>query len=118
MKHTHQTVAVVRWWKLQCRKYGRPEEVLMHFANEGHRSPITAARLKAEGMRPGAPDLFLATAAGKYHGLFIEMKRTKGGRVSDSQWRMLYTLDSENYCTQVCHGSKEAIEAILEYLRG
>lgn len=113
-----ETAAVIQWWSFSCRKYGKPAAALIHCPNEGHRSPITAARLKAEGMRPGTPDLFLAVPVGSKHGLWIEMKRSRQSRVSDSQWEMLYMLDSLGYAALVAHGSVEAIDAIREYMRG
>ena len=37
----------------------------------------TGGRLRAEGLKSGVPDLCLPSAHGEYHGLYIEMKRTK-----------------------------------------
>lgn len=48
--------------------------------NGGKRDPRTAAKLKQEGLLAGTPDLFVPELA-----LYIEMKRTKGGRLSPEQ---------------------------------
>jgi hypothetical protein len=44
------------------------------------RSKATGARLKLEGVSPGVPDLFIPA-----WGVWIEMKRAKGGTVSAVQ---------------------------------
>ena len=41
--------------------------------NGGSRDRREAARMTAQGVKPGVPDLFIPRAAGKFHGLFIEM---------------------------------------------
>ena len=50
--------------------------------NGGYRAKATAARMKRTGTRAGVPDIFLPVSNGREHGLFIEMKRRKGGTVS------------------------------------
>ena len=70
---------------------GRPELRLLHaIPNGGKRLKSEAARLQAMGVKPGVPDLCLPVPRGKYHGLYIELKRLYGGRVSPAQrpgWR-------------------------------
>ena len=48
---------------------------------------LEAISLKAEGVKLGVPDIFLAHANSHYHGLFIEMKRASKSlsKVSDEQ---------------------------------
>src|SRR5258706_10318787 len=72
----HQSqCAVISWWRLAHAGYGLPEFALFAIPNGGARDPITGARLKAEGVRPGIPDLMLAVKRGTHGGLVIEMKK-------------------------------------------
>lgn len=57
-----------------------------------------------------------SSIADSYYGLFIEMKRTSGGRVSESQQKFLKTLNDNGYLAVVCKGFEQAQEAILKYL--
>lgn len=109
MTESQEQRTVVEWaaWK------GLP---LFHIPNGGARSIQTAARLKAEGVKAGVPDLFLPVASGGYHGLFVEMKRTGGGRVSTRQQEWLDLLNANGYRAIVCHGADEAIREIGRYL--
>lgn len=105
------------WCGMRMRQY--PElELLFHIPNGGRRSKSEAARFKSEGVKPGVPDLFLPVARGKWHGLFIEMKRMKGGRVQDVQRKWMEKLRSQGYYATVCHGWQEASEALQRYLEG
>lgn len=107
--------ALIRWARFSLGRY--PElDMLYHITNEGLRSVTTGARLKAEGLRPGVPDLCLAVARGGAHGLYIEMKRTKGGRLSAEQVVWLEKLTREGYATAVCRGWEQARDVIERYL--
>lgn len=95
-----------------------PELALLHSVpNGGSRHPIEALHLKQQGVKPGIPDIFLPCARGQYHGLYIEMKRRKGGRVSVDQKKMLLALRAQGYKAEVCLGWEEAKNTICEYLR-
>lgn len=74
--------------------------------------------MKAEGLKSGVPDIFLPVPRGEWHGLFIEMKRTKGGTVSDCQKLWLHDLRKQGYLTEVCRGWEEAARRIKSYLGG
>lgn len=70
-----------------------PELFFMHhIPNGGKRDKVTAKkRLKAEGVKPGVPDVFLPVARKGFHGLYIEMKW--GENVpSDEQYKWIYGL--------------------------
>lgn len=88
-----------------------------HIPNEAKRSYALAAELKREGMKAGVPDICLPVPTKSYHGLYIEMKRRKGGRVSDAQYGWIATLNRMGYYAVVCRGWEEARDVILKYLR-
>ena len=75
------------------------------------------AKLKAEGLKSGVPDLMLPVAKGGYHGLFIEMKKPKTGKVSSNQDEWLDTLAYNGYQTEVCYGFDEAKSVIDAYFK-
>lgn len=95
-----------------------PELVVMSIPNGGKRDPRTAAQMKREGVLPGAPDLLVAEPRGVHHGLFVEMKRQHGGRVSDEQKVVHAKLVSRGYEVLVCEGADEAYVAVLRYAYG
>ena len=68
------------------------------------------------GVKAGVPDLFMPVARGGFHGLFIEMKRSAGGRLSDAQNEWIDRLRAEGYLAEVCAGWEAARETVLEYL--
>lgn len=91
--------------------------LLYHCPNGGSRNAIEARNLRLQGVKPGIPDIFLPCARGPFHGLYIEMKRRKGGRVSVDQQRMILALRAQGYKVEVCRGWDEAKNTICEYLR-
>lgn len=89
---------------------------LMSIPNGANKSPASAAKFKREGLRPGVPDLFLPIARQGFHGLWIEMKRRKGGKLSDAQNEWIEFLRYENYAAYCCEGAGEAINIIKKYM--
>lgn len=83
--------------------------------NGGDRHPAVAARLRAEGVRPGVPDYCLPVARGGYHGLYIELK-TATGYPSREQKAWVADLRAEGYRAEVCRGWASAWGVICEYL--
>ena len=53
---------------------------------------------------------------GNYHGLYIELKRTKGGVISDAQKEWIEMLNGRGYLAVVAKGATEAIKVISDYL--
>lgn len=115
-EHQHQT-AVIKWWRYAHAAYQVPEFALFAIPNGGQRSPITAALLKAEGVRSGVPDLCLAVNRKGLPGLYMEMKR-EDGRLSDTQIKVMDWLALQGYLTATCYSADEAIRTIERYLRG
>lgn len=94
--------------------------LLFAIPNGGLRNPVTANRLKATGVKRGVPDLFLPVPSiinnAIISGLFIEMKKWKGGVVSEYQKNWQKELIKKGYCVKICHGWVEARNEIVVYL--
>ena len=99
---SQEQITLFHWAAVQAGKY--PElELLFHIPNGGHRHKTTAARLKAEGVKAGVPDLCLPVPRSGYHGLYIELKAGRND-TTDNQDRWLQALTDNGYYTAVCHG--------------
>lgn len=86
-----------------------PSVRIFAIPNGGWRSRLTAAKLKAEGASPGVPDLFIPAWL-----VWVEMKRSKGGRLSDKQKDWREYLLSIGHTFILANGKQEAIDAIKE----
>lgn len=112
-----EQITLFTWANMQKNNY--PDLALMfHIPNGGLRSKSEAKRFKASGVKPGVPDIFLPVPRGQYCGLFIEMKRIKGGRVSEEQSDWISRLEMQGYKCEVCRGWQKAAEVIEKYLEG
>ena len=96
--------------------YHKELKKMFHIPNGGKRNAREAARFKLEGVKAGVPDIFLPVPKKKYHGLFIELKAGKKGRVTDNQNEWLAYLADKGYLTAVCYGWQEAKEVITRYM--
>lgn len=83
-------------------------------------APKLRKKMKEQGNRAGIPDIVLPAWSKDmaYHGLYIELKRVKGGRVSTEQEQYHALLKQEGYQCLVCRGHAEAIDSIKKYLGG
>lgn len=70
------------------------------------------AKLKASGLSVGYPDLDVFIGNGI--SLHIEMKREKGGTVSDAQERWINWFNKNGYKAKICYGFKEAKKYVIE----
>lgn len=103
-EHLEQ-VKFVSWFR---RTY--PTERILAVPNGEARSKSVGARLKAEGVSPGVPDLLIP----KFF-LWIEMKRTKGGSVTKNQKEWMEYLKGCGYYCVVCKGAEDAIETVKRW---
>ena len=110
-KERQEQIAFVKWLSVKRIPY-------YAIANGGHRDSREAYNLKREGVQSGVPDLCIPRARGKYHGLYIEMKRQKGASsaVSDTQHYWLKLLTEEGYLAKVARGCDDAIALTEHYL--
>ena len=96
---------LVQWFR---RKW--PDVRIFAIPNGGYRSRATAGRLKAEGVSPGVPDLFVPA-----WGLWIEMKRGKGGSLSAEQKDFIKYLESVGFLCIVGKGNQDAQDKITAF---
>ena len=114
LEGAHQT-ALFQWAAIVSGVY--PELARMfHIPNGGKRDRKEAARLKAEGVKPGVPDVFLPVPRGGYHGLWIELK-VDGGKPSKEQRDWLEYLNGTGYCALLCYGWQTAQMEIEQYMK-
>jgi hypothetical protein len=119
-----ETAVVVSWaaemvhWKKYpelAGLYGVPNGTLM--AGDYRRRAIQMARLKAEGLRPGIPDLVLPVPRRGFSALYIEMKSLRVGAKSTEeqiQWRIW--LNAHGNHAVESFGAKFAIELLTWYV--
>jgi hypothetical protein len=91
-------------------------ELLYAIPNGGKRSRKTATGLKAEGVRAGVPDYHLPVTRAGCLGLWIELKRMRGGAVASSQREWHTRLREQGHCVVVARGWEEAWSAVCAYL--
>jgi len=104
IKSEHQEQALlVQWFR---RTY--PGVLIYAIPNGGARGIAAATRLKVEGVVRGIPDLHIPA-----WGVWIEMKRTKGGRLSPEQVAMIEYLEGIGHTVIVGRGFEDAKEQIV-----
>jgi hypothetical protein len=83
--------------------------------NAARRSPQMAAMMKAEGLRSGVPDVFMAMPRGEYHGLFLEFK-SHTGRLTENQKVYVINLRNMGYQVEVVRSFDEARLIVVKYM--
>lgn len=114
-KEEIEQATLFRWASYAQTQY-EELKLMYHIPNEGKRSAATGARLKAEGLKAGVPDVCLPTAHGGYIGLYIEMK-VKPNKPTELQKQWLRDLRKAGHMTAVCYSWEEAKNLIEEYIR-
>ncbi len=118
-EHAHQ--AALFCWAGQKTDIW-PELAWMYaIPNGGMRDRVTAARLKAEGLKSGISDVCLPTAKRGYHGLYLEMKKPgsagkAAGKESKEQKEFGAFVQSGGYYYACCHDWETAAKLIAWYL--
>lgn len=104
---SEEQIALVQWLEAQ-----HPEVPFFHVPNGGNRSKATAGRLKAEGVRAGVPDIYLPMLS-----LWVEMKRTVGGRLSKEQAAWIEHLEDKcGHTVIVARGFEDAVRQIENHI--
>ena len=114
-EHAEQS-ALMEWAAYHAGRY--PELVLLYaIPNGGHRHKAVAAKLSAEGVKSGVPDLHLPVARCGFHGCYIEMKFGKNSTTDNQKW-WLGALANEGYYVTVCWTWEAARDVLTNYLEG
>lgn len=87
-----------------------------HVPNGSHKSIAQRMRFKRLGLKPGVPDVWVVIPKKGFYGLVIEMKRQKGGVVSDEQKKWVEYLRNVGFSVHVCKGAGPAVEVVNWYL--
>ena len=99
----HEQMFFVQWFR---RTY--PDVRIFSIPNGGHRSITVAAKMKATGVSAGVPDLFIPEWR-----VWVEMKRAKGGVLSEKQKGWRNYLIGCGYKVIVAHGKIAAQDEII-----
>lgn len=103
---------------LRKLEFGNPDIRFVYaIPNGGLRNIRVAKSLKDEGVKPGVPDICWPCPMGEFHGLYIEMKRTKLGKVSADQRVWIDWLKEKGCYVEVCKGFEEAKNVFLTYIK-
>lgn len=114
-KEDEEQAALFQWAAYNAAAH--PELLLlMHIPNEGKRTVQNGAKMKRIGLKAGVPDILLPVSHGGFHALYIEMKRTKDGKVSDNQKWWIEKLNQNGNLAVVCFGWVAAKDVICRYL--
>lgn len=103
--------ACIKWFR-----YRYPSAIIYAIPNGGQRNAIVAAKLKAEGVLAGVPDVHIPIARKGFHSLYIEIKNGKKGVLSDRQKEVIDKLIAEGHKVVVCRSVDEFIKEVEEYL--
>ena len=112
----HEEQAALFKWADEMSEECPALKLLYAIPNGTYKSIAAAKKFAAEGLRSGVPDICLPVSNGRYHALYIEMKRIKGGRISPEQKDWIDMLNNAGNFAIVCYGADSARSAIIEYL--
>jgi hypothetical protein len=123
LEHQHQ-VALINWAhraKLAPAADVEPGTTIGHYLLAiplgGYRNPREAARLKAEGAKPGVSDLLLPLRRGGFGSLWLEMK-APGNKPTPLQRAWLERMRRAGYRAEWRDDWQKAAELIQDYLDG
>lgn len=79
---------------------------------------IQAAKMARTGLKPGVPDVVVPIPSGRFHGLYVEMKRRHGHKAAHTPeqrgWQA--RLRWLGHDVRVCEGADHAKDVITKYL--
>lgn len=118
-EHAHQVALIER---ARAYEHVWPAlKTLIAIPNGGHRHKVTAAKLKAEGVRAGVSDLGLFAPRGQFHGIWLELKAPSRARegvcaLTEAQLDWLAQMTEAGYAVALAFGCDAGWEAVRYYL--
>lgn len=118
----YECQCLIQWAALQKWQGQRLTELLIMIPNGAYlggdprQRSITMARMKRCGFRNGVFDYLLPIPMPHAPGLWIEMKRSKGGVVSDEQDTFKASMLALGWHAEICAGWELATQTINRYL--
>ena len=109
-----EQINLIAWCKLHEQEF-KGLNLIHAIPNGGARNAREAMKMKREGVKSGVCDLFIPVPKRGFHGLYIEMKRVKGGVINSSQHDFMDEVKKNGYCVRVCRGCDAAIKNIIWY---
>ena len=119
-EHTQQKM-VVKWFKMQYKEYRDCIIAIpngSHLAGKGSQRYSQVNKLKAEGMKSGVSDLFIAVPTPDWNGLWLEMKDEGKtiSSVSKEQLAHLNLMSEMAYSAHWAAGFDKAKAIIEDYM--
>ena len=114
-KEHNEQVALFRLLKIHERSNPLFANIFA-IPNGGQRHIKVAAKLKAEGVKAGVPDIFVAVPNSYSAGLFVEMK-VKPNKPSKLQQDWITRLQAAGYDCEVCYSAEEAYRVIVNHIK-
>lgn len=124
-----ECVALVKWAETQRHKGFRVSELLILVPNGAYHGKdrkagaVVARKLREKGLQAGAFDYVLPVplyppgAKGFVPGLWLEMKRTRGGKVSDDQQAFAFRMRAFGWECEIAMGWVQAAALITRHLQ-
>src|SRR6266852_4492356 len=101
-------LCLMQWIALQPKI----REIWIHIANEYDGGVIGGFNRKCMGVRKGVSDFYLPLPVKPYHGLWIELKRRSGSKVSLEQQFWIDKMNDLGYLAVICYGFDQAVNTI------
>jgi len=110
-EHDHQ--AAFFSWAVRQKRHEL--DAMFAVPNGGQRHKAVAAQLKAEGVKPGVPDVFMPSPRGGYVGLAIEFK-FDAGNCGKEQRERITRMQRDGWLCVVVWDWEAAARTIMGYL--
>lgn len=125
-EESENQITLFKWWEVTHAKFGVARHLMFAIPNgsalgtgkedwQVKQRIKRGKRLKAEGLTPGVFDIFVSVPRGKFHGMYVEMKRREG-EPSPEQIAFKTSVEAKGYATAICYNSTEAIDTVTFYL--